>query len=171
MYITALLPLYVLGAFAAIAGSRQQSAIWQPAVDVKWQIEIWTQVDTSKTLDPSDASIFDVDLFYHNADQIAKLKAQGKKIICYFSAGSAEIWRPDYDSFNKSDIGTPLDGWAGESYLNIKSPAVLEVMKKRIQLGSAKGCDAIDPDNMGKIDLLPHSSDYQPAYTFNRRLL
>jgi hypothetical protein len=153
MHHTVLLPLYIINAFAAISEARQYSNIWQPAVGVKWQIEIWTQVDTSKTLDPGDVTIFDVDLFYHNADQIAQMKAQGKKIICYFSAGSAEIWRPDYSSFNKSDIGKPLDGWAGESYLNIKSPAVLEVMKKRIQLGSTKGCDAIDPDNMGQITL------------------
>jgi hypothetical protein len=145
-----LFSLYILGILAVPARLDKASGIWQPAVGAKWQIEIWTQVDTSKTLEPSNVPIFDVDLFYHTADQISKMKAQGKKIICYFSAGSAEIWRPDYGSFNKSDIGKPLDGWAGESYLNIKSPAVLEVMKKRIQLGNSKGCDAIDPDNMGK---------------------
>jgi len=141
-------PLFTISALSALTASYQDSAVWQPAVGTEWQIEIWTQVDTSQSLSPAQASIYDVDLFYHTKDQIAVMKGQGKKIICYFSAGSAEIWRPDYNEFNSSDIGEPLEGWAGERYLNIKSSAVLEVMKKRIQLAATKGCDAIDPDNM-----------------------
>ena len=129
--------------------SHKYKSIWQPAVGTKWQIEIWTQVDTSQPLSPADALVYDVDLFYHSKDQIATIKAQGKKVICYFSAGSGEIWRPDYSQFKPSDLGTPLSGWAGERYLNIRSKAVLGIMKKRIHLASMKGCDAIDPDNMG----------------------
>jgi hypothetical protein len=145
------LPFFAICALSKPTTSSGDDTVWQPVVGTKWQIEIWTQVDTSQPLSPSDAPIYDVDLFYHTQDQIANMKAQGKKIICYFSAGSAEIWRPDYAQFSKSDIGKPLSGWAGESYLNIKSKAVLDVMKQRIQLASTKGCDAIDPDNMGKL--------------------
>jgi hypothetical protein len=150
MYTLLLLPYFIASALSTPATPCRDGPIWQPSVGTKWQIEIWTQVDTSQPLVPSDASVYDVDLFYHTEDQIATMKSQDKNIICYFSAGSAEIWRPDYSQFNTSDLGQPLSGWPGERYLNIKSPAVLEVMKKRIQLASTKGCDAIDPDNMGK---------------------
>ncbi|KAF2668764.1 family 114 glycoside hydrolase, partial [Microthyrium microscopicum] len=72
--------------------------------------------------------------------------------ICYYSAGSAENWRSDYGSFSSSDKGEGLQGWAGENWLNIRSNNVLNVMKKRIDLASQKGCDAIDPDNMDAYD-------------------
>jgi hypothetical protein len=129
--------------------SLKESLVWQPAVGTKWQIVISNPVDTSKSLAPSSAQIYDVDLFYHTPEDIATMKSQGKKVVCYFSAGSAENWRPDYSQFVQSDIGTPLEGWAGENWLNIRSNSVLNIMKSRIKLASTKGCDAIDPDNMG----------------------
>jgi hypothetical protein len=141
--------LFVLGAVSAPTLQRR-AELWQPAVGVKWQIVISQPVDTSVQLSPSDAEIWDVDLFYATAEDISSIKAQGKKVICYFSAGSAENWRSDYSSFSQSDIGSGLEGWAGENWLNVRSDAVLEVMKSRIQMAAEKGCDAIDPDNMGK---------------------
>lgn len=78
------------------------------------------------------------------------MHAQGKKVICYYSAGSSENWRPDYKDFEQADMGSALEGWAGENWLNIRNANVLNVMKARIKMASEKGCDAIDPDNMGK---------------------
>lgn len=77
------------------------------------------------------------------------MKNQGKKVICYFSAGSSEDWRDDYKEFTENDKGHCMTGWAGERWLDVRSPTVFKVMQERIKLAKTKGCDAIDPDNMG----------------------
>jgi len=141
--------LLFASALAAPSFLKQRATeLWQPAVGTKWQIVISQPVDATQTLLPTDAEVFDVDLFYTTAEDVANMKAQGKKVVCYYSAGSSENWRPDYGSFSPQDIGEPLQGWAGENWLNIRSASVLEVMRKRIELASEKGCDAIDPDNV-----------------------
>lgn len=104
--------------------------------------------DNASTIQPANIPIFDVDLFYTNKSAIDTLQTQGKKVICYFSAGSSEDWRPDYVDFPIADKGPCLNGWAGERYLNIRTEGVFNVMQKRIQLAAEKGCDAIDPDNV-----------------------
>ena len=44
----------------------------------------------------------------------------GLKPVCYFSAGSAEDWRPDFRQFPSAAIGRALDGWPGESWVDIR---------------------------------------------------
>jgi hypothetical protein len=79
---------------------------------------------------------------------IAALHTAGKKVICYFSAGSYEDGRPDSGQFKASDKGKELDGWPGEYWLNTKSTNVQNIMSNRIALAAKMGCDAIDPDNV-----------------------
>jgi hypothetical protein len=150
MYTLLASSLFVLGAVSSpLKTVHRRANLWQPAVGTKWQIVISQPVDTSVSVAPSDADVWDIDLFYATAEDVSAIKSQGKKVICYFSAGSAENWRPDYSSFQQSDIGSGLEGWEGENWLNIRSSSVLDVMKSRIQMAADKGCDAIDPDNMG----------------------
>jgi hypothetical protein len=134
----------------------QAQAIWQPAVGSKWQI----MLRNSLSVDPAnqgasqsmlDTPIWDVDLFNTPQGVIQYLKSQGKKVICYFSAGTAEDWRSDYTLFNPRDFGNNVKCWPGERWLNIRSQDVWGVMQKRIQYAAQKGCDAIDPDNIGKL--------------------
>jgi hypothetical protein len=106
------------------------------------------KVDSS--LVPRNASVFDVDLFDTPASTISALQAKGIKVICYFSAGTAENWRSDYKSFKSSDLGNALPDWEGEVFVNMKSSNVVNIMKARIKLAASKGCNGIDPDNMGK---------------------
>lgn len=91
---------------------------------------------------------FGIDLFDTSAATIAQLKSMGKKVICYFSAGSFEDWRPDASKFPVSAIGNDLSGWAGESWLDVRNTTVRAIMKDRILLAKAKGCDGVDPDNV-----------------------
>jgi hypothetical protein len=107
-----------------------RAGIWQPAVGVKWQIILsrGDEKGPSKGADShvrsmlaSDAQIFDLDLFENSAETIRALKAGGKRVICYFSAGSSENWRPDFNKFPKAVIGNKMDGWAGENWLDIRS--------------------------------------------------
>jgi hypothetical protein len=141
-----LLPIVHLIAFASAT-----HGLWQPAVGSKFQIILGTnlQIQDEKELVPADADIFDIDLFNTPTDIITKLHQRGKKVICYFSAGSSESWRPDDHLFKAKDKGEQMREWKGEKWLDIRSPDVFEVIKERIRLAKEKGCDGIDPDNTG----------------------
>ncbi|KXS18740.1 glycoside hydrolase family 114 protein, partial [Gonapodya prolifera JEL478] len=90
-----------------------------------------------------------VDLYDTTVAQISTLKLQGKIVICYFSAGSYENWRPDISAFPSSVIGKAMAGWAGEYWLDIRQLQILgPIMKNRMLLGVEKGCDGFDPDNV-----------------------
>lgn len=75
-------------------------------------------------------------------------------MICYVSAGTSEDWRADYKSIRPQDMGASLPLWKEEKWLDIRQRSVWKVMQKRIELASKRGCDAIDPDNIGRIFLL-----------------
>jgi hypothetical protein len=124
---------------------------WQP-IDAPYQIvlsKIVTPANRSRThIEPTFASVFEVDLFDTPTSTFRELKRQGVKVICYFSAGTSEDWRPDYKDFQPLDKGSCYDGWAGERWLDVRRPGVWNVMRKRIRLAKRKGCDAIDPDNV-----------------------
>lgn len=77
------------------------------------------------------------------------LKAAGKIVVCYFSAGTAEDWRSDYRDFAASDVGKVLPEWPNEKWIRVGSQSIRNIMTKRIKLAAEKGCDAIDPDNTG----------------------
>jgi hypothetical protein len=145
------LSLVGLAVGAVLPEDSQVAEVWQPSVAAKWQIVIKNNisVDTDTPLAPADVNIFDVDLFNTPVSVFKGLHDQGKKVICYFSAGTGEDWRPDYSGFKTEDLGQQDSCWPGEKWLNIKSDSVWQVMQKRIKLASDKGCDAIDPDNLG----------------------
>ena len=116
---------------------------YQPSLLVTWQWQIQGTVNTSY-----DVDIYDIDLFDSSEALIQQLQQSGKKVICYFSAGSYEDWRPDEDQFSDSDLGNPLSGWPGERWLDIRSDSVHTIMKNRLDLAALKGCDGVEPDNV-----------------------
>ncbi|KAK3316765.1 glycoside hydrolase superfamily [Apodospora peruviana] len=131
--------------------SSTPSAVWKPAVGSSWQIILSqkVEIDSNNPIVRPDVDVFDIDLFVHqNSSVIASLHKLGKKVICYFSAGSYEPYRPDSSRFLKSDLGAQMDGWPDERWLNLRSTSVREVMVSRISLARDMGCDAIDPDNV-----------------------
>lgn len=116
---------------------------WRPAPGTSWQIQLSGALDTTV-----DAALYDVDLFDQPAAAVAALHALGRKVICYFSAGSYEDWRPDASSFPASAIGAPLQGWPGEWWLDVRASSVRDIMGARMDLAVQKGCDGVDPDNV-----------------------
>ncbi|KAM5352178.1 hypothetical protein ACJ41O_004901 [Fusarium nematophilum] len=123
--------------------------MWKPKVGTPWQIVLSKPIKIGKIndLEPG-VDIWDLDMYENDAATFKALHKAGKRVICYFSAGSWENWRDDKDLFNKKDLGKGLDGWPGERWLNIRSTSVRNIMKKRIKYAAQKGCDAIDPDNV-----------------------
>ncbi|KAH8646889.1 endo alpha-1,4 polygalactosaminidase precursor [Xylariales sp. PMI_506] len=131
------------------------TSVWQPAVGTTWQIILsgTLNIDTSSPSVTPDVAVYDIDLFGNtnegeDASKIAALHQLGKKVICYFSAGSYEPGRPDSSLFTSADKGNELDGWPGEYWLNLNSNNVRDIMAARIKTASDMGCDAIDPDNV-----------------------
>ncbi|AAC07769.1 endo alpha-1,4 polygalactosaminidase [Aquifex aeolicus] len=113
------------------------------APQITWYIQLKGKVDTTKNVE-----LYDIDLFDNSVQVINELKAKGKTVICYFSAGTWEEWRPDANEFPKEAIGKPYEGWEGEYFLDVRNEKVRELMVKRLKLAKQKGCDGVDPDNL-----------------------
>ena len=116
---------------------------YRPTPLVTWQWQLSGTVNTSY-----DVAIYNIDLFDSSEVLIQQLQASGKKVICYFSAGSYEEWRPDAHQFTADDLGNPLDNWPGERWLDIRSTNVHSIVKNRLDLAIQKGCDGVEPDNV-----------------------
>ena len=118
---------------------------WKPTPRTTWQI----QTNGGNIDLHYKAQAYDVDLFDTPVKTIAALHKLGRKVICYFSAGTYEDWRPDVGKFPASVVGKPLEDWEGERYLDIrKIDALAPIMRARMDLAVKKGCDAVDPDNV-----------------------
>lgn len=121
---------------------------WQPAVGTKWQIELLYALNDTSV----DAPIYDIDLYDNPKSIIADLQGMGRKVICYFSAGTYENWRSDASDFKETDLGNKLGNWPGERWLNTNSHNVRKIMQSRLDLAVTKGCDGVDPDNIDAYD-------------------
>jgi len=122
---------------------RVPAGIWRPTPGTTWQWQLSGTIDTSLP-----AMMYDIDLFDAPDDVLATLRARGIRIVCYFSAGSHEDWRADAAEFPAAAIGSPLDGWPGERWLDIRWPAVRTRMQARLARAKQRGCDAVEPDNV-----------------------
>lgn len=119
-----------------------------------WDIKLAGGADLSgvQGVGGDDFQIIDIDLFDNSKETIAELK-RTKKVICYFSAGSKEGWRPDASKFKDADTrnavgGGPNGDWPDEVWVDVTSENVKSIMKSRIELAAKNGCDAVDPDNV-----------------------
>ena len=124
----------------------------------------------AKAYTPTETTAYDVvglDLFDNDKATIEALKQKGKTVICYFSS-TYEDWRPDYTALTSPAdkaalddlLAGPLDAWPGEQWVDLRgftptsagaAHALLrKIMTGRIQQASAKGCDAVDFDNVNE---------------------
>ena len=116
---------------------------YRPTPSVSWHLQLQNEINASY-----DLEIYDIDLYDSSEQLIYELQATGKKVICYFSAGTYEDWRIDADQFEPEDLGDSLDDWPGERWLDIRSENVRSIIKNRLDLAKQKGCDGVDPDNV-----------------------
>jgi hypothetical protein len=129
------------------AVTAEAGAVWAPAPGTTWQWQLQGEIATSV-----DVVAYDIDLFDTPESTIDTLHAQGRIVICYFSAGSLEEGRPDKDQFAEEDAGEQLENWPDERWLDILSPNVRRIMVRRLDLAVAKGCDGVEPDNVDAYD-------------------
>lgn len=128
---------------SAPAPSASGTAIWQPAPGLRLHWQLSSVPET-----PTPAAVVDLDLEDSSPAVIQRWQRAGSRVICYFSAGSWEDWRSDAQAFAPAVLGRDYDGWAGERWLDIRAEAVRERMAARLDQAVAKGCDAVEPDNM-----------------------
>jgi hypothetical protein len=132
------------GHAAAAAQRKAATTRWTPVASDTWQWQLQGKLNTSY-----DVKIYDIDLFNTDTATIQSLHNAGRKVVCYFSAGSSENWRPDFGQFKSTDMGNPLDPeWVGENWLDVRSDNVRSIMKQRLDLAVSKGCDGVEPDNV-----------------------
>jgi hypothetical protein len=139
------------GAGGSAAGSGgaapADATIWMPKPGTTWQWQLTGTVDSSL-----DVQMYDIDLFASSDALIQTLHHAGHKVVCYFSAGSYEPDRPDSAALQQTGLGKTLDGWPDEKWLDIRKPAVRDLMKARLDLAKSKQCDGVEPDNVDGYD-------------------
>ncbi len=131
------------GGTSATAQPAAAATWWRPPADSRWTLQL------SGTVVPaSGATVVDADLFETPAAKIAEWHRTGLRVVCYFSAGSSEDWRPDFARFREADQGKAMAGWPGERWLDTRSANVRAIMAARLDMARDKGCDGVDPDNV-----------------------
>ena len=138
------IPACIAG-FALLLPMPAMAAHWQPQAGVTFSIILSVAPQVIDT----PAEVVDVDLFDIRKATVTALKGQGKRVVCYMSAGSWENWRPDRRDFPAVVKGKAYDGWRGERWLDIRRLDILgPIMNARLDLCKQKGFDAVDPDNV-----------------------
>ena len=121
--------------------------IWRPGVGTTWQWQLTGALDSSV-----DVAMYDIDLFTATAAEIARLHNDGRVVICYFSAGTWENWRPDKDDFPSAVIGKALPEWQDEQWFDIRAQSLRPPLLARLDMAVQKGCDGVEPDNVDGFD-------------------
>lgn len=116
---------------------------YQPTAGTTWQWQLNGTVNTEY-----DVEVYDIDLFDNSEETMASLQGEGRRVICYFSAGSYEDFREDADQFPEEVLGNPLDDFPDERWLDIRSEEVVNIMLDRLDSAVDKGCDGVEPDNV-----------------------
>jgi hypothetical protein len=130
-------------AFGAGGTGASATAPGDVPVTATWQWQLRGPVSTAY-----DVDVYDIDLFDTPTDVIDTLHADGRTVICYFSAGSRERFRADADDYSSEAVGRPLEGWEDENWLDVRDRSVRDVIESRLDLAVEKGCDGVEPDNV-----------------------
>ncbi len=145
------------GPDAATDPDGGQPQPWVPPTGTTWHIQYSdTPVDQSV-----DVLVYDIDLFETPQATIDALHGAGRRVICYFSAGSYEDWRPDEGDFPAASLGNNLAGWPGERWLDVRHAGLRPIMEARLDMAVSKACDGVDPDN---VDGYTNNSGFSLTY-------
>lgn len=137
---------------------------WKPAKITSFDIQL--NDPANERLVPKVQMVeLDIDI---DPSILAKIKARGTKVVCYFNAGAWESYRDDAGSFPSGVKGNTYDGFPDERWLDIRAIGTLApLMRARLDRCKNKGFDAVDPDNVNGFENntgFPLTSTHQLAY-------
>lgn len=129
----------------ALALAGPAAARWQPQpTTAPWQWQLQGRIDTSLA-----APVYEIDGFDVGGDVVRRLRARGRKVICYLDIGAWESYRPDADRYPRSLLGRKYFGFPDERWLDIRQIRLLApILKRRFDICERKGFDAVEPDNL-----------------------
>ena len=91
---------------------------YKPPVSATWQWQLSGSLNAAY-----DVAIYDIDLFDTSQALIQEMQAGGRRVICYFSAGSYENWRSDAGQFKAADLAV--------SYTHLTLPTTIPSCRYR----------------------------------------
>ena len=117
---------------------------WQPTNDsYRWYWQLQDTIVTSH-----DVDIYNIDIDTPQ-NIINALKSRGVRLICYFSVGTVETWRPDTHRFIQRVVGEPYSGYPDERWLDTGNyPLFADIMTDRLDRCAEKGFDGVEGDNV-----------------------
>jgi len=123
-------------------------AYWKPKPGLKWNWALGTKV-TEIPIENTSYEVIDVDLYGVTKDIIKKMHNNGKKVICYFSAGTYEVAREEAKGMLdvKGLVRNKMEGW-NEYWLDFRIDAIKSFMTERLDIAKSKNCDGIEFDNV-----------------------
>jgi hypothetical protein len=131
-----------LSLIGACGDSGDVGRWWHPGAAATWQWQLQGPVNTAY-----DVDVYDVDLLDTTPDVIDELRAGGRRVICYFSAGTWESFRDDV-ALPSEAVGEPLDDFPDERWLDVRHDAVRALVSARLELARQRHCDGVEPDNV-----------------------
>ncbi|MGI5213640.1 endo alpha-1,4 polygalactosaminidase [Plantactinospora sp. CA-290183] len=133
---------------------------------ISWQWQLTGPVDVTV-----DADVFALDGFRTPVEDIYRLRALDRWLVCYVEAGIHHDFRPDAGRFPAAVLGRPT-GTNDGRWLDIRQWSALEpILADRFRLCRGKGFTAVLPAGM---DGYAHRSGFPLTFDdqlrFNRRL-
>lgn len=121
----------------------RSSSVQPPPAGASWQWQLDGRLDLGV-----GARVYELDGFDTSRAQVARLRRDGRYVVCYVSAGAWERWRPDADRFPRALRGAP-NGWPGERWLDVRRIDLLAApLRARLAMCRAKGFHAVEADNV-----------------------
>ena len=118
-----------------------------PGTSWQWQIDGGPIDETVLDAVGNTKKMYDIDMFTSDAATIQRLHAKAITVVCYVETGGWESFRPDASSYPAAVLGNPLSGYPGERFVDIRRlDVLLPIMRARLDVARAKGCDGIEPD-------------------------
>jgi hypothetical protein len=114
----------------------------EPAPGLTWQVQRLVPIDATV-----EAEIFGVPMFATDAATVASLQGEGRRVICWFSAGIS-TWNDPDRGIVLPATGPDIVPGQPERWMDLGSPIVRDAMLVRLDQAVALGCDAVEPGDI-----------------------
>jgi hypothetical protein len=122
-----------------LLAAQAQAAAWVPTAREPFDVQLVTPFHLERRL-----GFVALGLFETSPTRVQELKARGIRTVCVINAGAWENWRPDSGAFDQRLIGTSVNGWARERWLDIRAREALgPILARRLDLCRSKGFDGV----------------------------